>query len=104
MSPIEQTDPDTGKEFSTTDILAQYRTTLANERTVLAYVRTALALAGAGLVVIKFFRNSAGVLLTGWGLIGVGVVVLALGLWRYAKMHARILSHGIPAALFKRRR
>ena len=71
------------------DHLAIDRTALANERTLLAYVRTGVALAAAGFGLIHLTP-------TGWadkvGVLSIvaGVVVVALGLYRFAVVARRI--------------
>lgn len=70
--------------------LALERTRLANERTFLAYVRTALSLLAAGVVVLQYFSDSAGQIVTGWLLAVAGVVVLVLGLLRFLTVKTRL--------------
>lgn len=62
------------------DWLALDRTVLANKRTFLAYARTAIALIALGIAFVKlidhrFFE------LSGFALMGIGVLVFATG-WR----------------------
>lgn len=71
------------------DYLAIERTRLANERTILAYLRTVLALL-AGAVTLLHFFDTAAARITGWLLLPVAFVILALGAVRYARVRRRI--------------
>ncbi len=71
------------------DQLALDRTVLANERTLLAHVRTALGMLAAGAGVAHFL-DSAFLTVIGWGLAGLSPVSLALGVWRYQRIRARL--------------
>ncbi len=64
--------------------LANIRTVLANERTLLAYIRTALTLFIAGISFIEFFKINRMQIL-GWIFIGIGVIILFIGIYRYEK-------------------
>ena len=70
------------------DRLALERTKLANERTLLAYERTALGLCAAGVTLIHIFSATADHTL-GWILVGVGVVLAPVGVYRFV----RVASH-----------
>ena len=59
------------------------RTILANERTVLAYIRTALAIVVFGMVAVKFFSDVPLLVLLGWISIGVGILGLVFGFFRF---------------------
>lgn len=61
--------------------LAAARTYMANERTFLTYVRTSLALVAFGLTLLQLHPARASAL--GWGAIGIGVLGLAIGWWRF---------------------
>jgi putative membrane protein len=79
------------------DQLAIDRTVLANERTFLAYCRTALALILTGAGCIKFFDGALSDF-AGWTLIGLGLVVQAVGVWRTSRMGHNIGTvQGRPA-------
>jgi putative membrane protein len=65
------------------DHLAHDRTVLANERTLLAYVRTAIAIVASGATLLEFFADIRYLHVLGGVLLGVGVLVLVLGLWRF---------------------
>jgi putative membrane protein len=69
------------------DRLAVQRTHLANERTLLAYTRTALALVITGVGVLKFFPALT---LLGWIAIPGGVVLLAVGAFRFAAVRRQL--------------
>jgi putative membrane protein len=68
------------------DRLALERTRLANERTFLAYVRTALSLLAGGAVMLQFFPEYRGAVVIGWTLLGLGIVVLGIGSYRFLKV------------------
>ncbi|MHA1244091.1 MAG: DUF202 domain-containing protein [Candidatus Heimdallarchaeota archaeon] len=76
------------------DLLAADRTALANERTFLAYIRTSLAFIAAGFGLIKFTTETSFIVM-GWILIPIGVVILALGIYRFFKIRivTRDISH-----------
>jgi len=78
------------------DHLALDRTRLANERTFLAYVRTAMMLLLAGATVIKFFGDSDLAVVSGWGLLALGVVVGAFGVGRFLTMRRDINRRPTP--------
>ena len=80
--------------WTRTDILASYRTILANERTVLSYVRTALTMFVAGVTFVHFF-DSFVVRIIGWALMPIGLITLAIGVYRYNResYHIHHLSH-----------
>lgn len=71
------------------DELAFIRTHLANERTALAYLRTALAFLAAGAGLIHFIPSFPS-LFGGWGLIGIGVLILLVGIIRFVAIRRRI--------------
>lgn len=68
-------------ELTLRDQLAIDRTVLANERTCLAYCRTSLALILTGTGCMKFFDGGISDI-AGWTLIALGLVVIAVGIWR----------------------
>lgn len=70
------------ESWSTTDKLASFRTILANERTVLSYMRTALTLFVAGVTFVHFF-DSRVIEIIGWVFMPLGIVTVALGIYRY---------------------
>lgn len=72
------------------DQLAVERTRLANERTFLAYVRTTLAMAAGGAAIFHFYPNSHALVLTAWSLLLGGGVILAIGLYRFYTVRARL--------------
>ena len=79
---------------------------LANERTHLAYVRTAIALVGLGITINRFSlfllqSEPAGTPSTeatvlrdgervGFGMVALGLAVIAMAIWRYAKVDREI--------------
>jgi putative membrane protein len=73
------------------DELAFLRTHLANERTALAYVRTSLAFSAAGVALIQFVPSLPSVV-SGWCLIGVGLVILTAGIIRFISIRKRIIK------------
>ena len=75
--------PDPG-EAALRDALAVTRTQLANERTLLAYARTAIMLLSTGAAVIKWFEPSPTTWASGWGLVALGGLVVAVGWRRFA--------------------
>jgi putative membrane protein len=79
------------------DHLALDRTQLANERTLLSYLRTALMLAVAGATAVKFVGESPTVIVSGWLFIGLGIVVGAIGAWRFLTMQRDINARRGPA-------
>jgi putative membrane protein len=72
------------------DQLALDRTRLANERTVLAYIRTAFMLFVAGVTALKLFVETPAVVVTAWLFVGLGILVMLLGIWRFVAMRRRI--------------
>lgn len=72
--------------------LALIRTDLANERTLLAYGRTSLMLAGTGVSLIKFLDRSFDLVLLGWGLMAVGLLVGAVGVYRFTRLKRALVA------------
>ena len=72
------------------DSLALERTRLANERTFLAYVRTALSLLAGAAVLFQFFSGQALLVIVAWLLLVLGVLVLAIGLYRFHSVRAAL--------------
>ena len=70
--------------------LDKLRTTLANERTVLAYIRTALAIIVSGLAAVKFFPDVPLLVLLGWISVGIGIIGLIFGIFRFRKISKSI--------------
>jgi len=70
--------------------LDKLRTTLANERTLLAYIRTALALLIFGMAAIKFFPETALIVILGWLFMASGVFVLVWGIGHFRRVTALI--------------
>ncbi|TWU43333.1 hypothetical protein Q31b_23720 [Novipirellula aureliae] len=70
------------------------RTDLANERTLLAYGRTGLMVSGTGVTLIKFFADEEILQVIGWAFLGLGLLVGAVGLLRFASLHARLHRDG----------
>jgi putative membrane protein len=83
-------DPVHSDDLILRDHLALDRTRLANERTLLSYLRTALMLLVAGATAVKFVAKTPSVVITGWGFIAAGVLVGALGIWRFLAMRQAI--------------
>jgi len=71
------------------DQLAIDRTILANERTFFSYARTSLALILTGAGFIKFFETFTWWFL-GSFLIGLGLTVIMIGIWRTTIMSRKI--------------
>jgi putative membrane protein len=69
-------------DWSATDILASFRTTLANERTVLSYLRTSLTFFVAGVTFVHFFDIMI-IEIIGWAFIPLGLITVVLGIYRY---------------------
>jgi putative membrane protein len=82
------------EDWSTTDILASFRTILANERTVLSYVRTALTLFVVGVTFVHFFENNI-IVIVGWIFIPLGIITVVIGIFRYNREKSLIhqVSH-----------
>ena len=74
------------------DILALDRTRLANERTFLAYVRTSLSLVAGAAVLFQFFSAVQAYVAAAWMLAVSGVVVLAIGIYRFRAVTATLRS------------
>lgn len=72
------------------DKLALERTRLANERTFLAYVRTSLSLVAGAAVLFQFFSTVSSYLAVAWVLAVLGVVVLAVGVYRFRTVRASL--------------
>lgn len=77
-------------ESTLRDRLAVRRTELANERTLLAYVRTGLMLAASGATLWRLEPVGAGDREIGVGAMVAGVLVLAVGLWRFLRTRAGV--------------
>ncbi|MFK8137821.1 MAG: DUF202 domain-containing protein [Bdellovibrionales bacterium] len=71
------------------DILAKFRTDMANERNLLAYFRTFLSCFGIAIVNWKFQLFESYVVLS-WLFIVTGVLSLAFGIWSHFNMKKRI--------------
>lgn len=67
------------------DHLAIDRTVLSNERTILSYIRTALAIMAAGATLIHFF-NEYIIKAIGVTLLILGLIIVAIGIYRYKNM------------------
>jgi len=63
------------------DDLAMARTVMANQRTFLAYTRTGMTFIIAGAGALKFIEDGMTILVTGWGLILLGILFFVFG-WR----------------------
>jgi putative membrane protein len=79
------------------DLLAVDRTVLANERTLLAYLRTMLAFLAAGVTLIQFL-DSWWATAMGWLSLATGVLLFAVGLWRYRRVQRHLKECGTGAA------
>ncbi|WP_421889206.1 DUF202 domain-containing protein [Marinoscillum sp.] len=79
------------REMILRDLLALDRTKLANQRTLLAFVRTSLYLVVSGIAVIKvdFLENIS---FLGFILVGISVIVLALGIWNYFHFRLKMMN------------
>ena len=71
--------------------LAAVRSILANERTFLAYQRTALTQLALAATFLRFFDHPA-LTVTGWVLLPISGLTIILGVVRYRRMRAHILS------------
>lgn len=71
------------------DRLARQRTELANERTLLSYTRTALGCLAVGVPAIWWFE-SAPVQMLGVASLILGVVLMAIGMYRFFSVKAQI--------------
>ena len=65
------------------DKLAAQRNILAAERTLLAYIRTALGFEAMGISLLHFLKESLFFQILGWVLLPLGVLSVAIGVWRY---------------------
>ncbi len=72
------------------DTLAVDRTRLANQRTLLSFFRTGLSLVVTALAIFEFKQDDRIYLLSGWGLIGLGISVILLGFISYFITKRRI--------------
>ncbi len=72
------------------DKLALERTRLANERTFLAYVRTSLSLIAGAAVLFQFFSAVGAYVALAWILSVLGIVVLAVGVYRFHTVRAAL--------------
>ncbi len=79
------------KELILRDELAIDRTLLANERTLLSYLRSGLALLIAGISIIHF-ASGGWFMYVGIACIPLGVVTALIGLVRYRRMDAMIMT------------
>jgi len=73
------------------DTLAIERTRLANERTLLAFFRTGLSLIITALAIFEF-KDDLWYFRSAWGLIGVGLVVIVIGIINYLITKRRLAS------------
>ena len=79
--------------------LAYDRTILANERTFAAWVRTGLAVAAVGVAVahlIPMSHDRALHLLIAGLFVALGIVVIGLGAWRFARVYRDLRGTGSP--------
>lgn len=79
-------------DSDTRDKLALERTHLANERTFLAYIRTGLSLLVASAIVFHFFSSLQAYIAIAWGLAGLGLAVLIIGLVRFNTVRKHLNS------------
>ena len=77
------------KDLTFRDKLALERTSLANERTLLSYVRTMIGLVAVGGTLIKFFTEWY-MIATGFAIITIGLLALAIGFSRFLKTNMAI--------------
>ena len=85
--PYSKINPDT---MILRDHLAYDRTALANERTLLAYIRTSIALLAAGGTLVKMFSDEQAMMNLGCILLFLGIVVVAVGIWRFVRVVQKI--------------
>ena len=76
------------------DHLARDRTVLANERTLLAYIRTAIAMLAAGGTLLTVFPGNLSLWVLGVLAIVLGIVVTAIGIWRFSVIASHVHSIG----------
>jgi putative membrane protein len=76
---------------------AKHRTLLANERNFSAWIRTGFAAIGGGLAVAEFLDGGDSPIarIVGTILIGVGVAVCGLALWRYNQISDVMQAEGL---------
>lgn len=65
-------------------------TVLANERTLPASIRTAIGLLAAGGMLVKLFPDNRALEIAGIGLLFLGGVALAMGIWRFASIAGKL--------------
>jgi len=70
--------------------LAKDRNRLANERTMLAYMRTSIMLLATGGTLIKLFAESAPAVIGGALLVGTGMFVATVALWRFVRLRMKL--------------
>ena len=78
------------------DRLALERTRLANERTFLAYIRTSLSLIAGAAVLFQFFSAVGAYLILAWVLAVLGVLVLAIGSYRFHTVRSGLQEEPLP--------
>lgn len=87
----------------TSDPDSRARTHLANERTFLAWFRTGLTLVALGVAAAQFLDGltSPETAVVPWFstlVIGIGIGLVAVGLWRYLRGRSRIDAGGFGPA------
>ena len=73
--------------------LAQERTILANERNTLAYIRTGFGAFAFGIVLINLFEESKSYVYSGYFIIIIGLIFVALGIIYYPIRKKKIMSY-----------
>jgi putative membrane protein len=74
---------------STTLALEKTKANYSNERTLLAYIRTSASVLVLAVGLIKFFEDPLTRFL-GFGTLGVGLIILVFGTYRYKQEKSRI--------------
>lgn len=90
-NPYTRDDGSPRDELILRDVLAIDRTILANERTLLAYFRTMLALVAAGGSLLHFVQ-ATWALVSGWALVGAGLLLFGVGVWRFRRVNRDLRS------------
>jgi putative membrane protein len=74
------------------DYLALERTKLANERTLLAYIRSSLYMILGGIAFLQL-KDFEGTRWVGYATLGVSVVILLIGIYRYLQIKYRLRNY-----------
>lgn len=83
---------DNKDEIILRDYLALERTKLANERTFMAYVRTSLYMLLGGIAFLQM-EDFKDILWAGYSALGLSIVIILIGLYRYLQIRYRLKSY-----------